>query len=271
MHREWLSMLESLKRYEGLNMEAFVVVNKMFQNKYKTLMKNFPFKTRFVDPSTPKGKDFTHEMISLNEKAYGKGMAAPAWTFSNFGTIGAGITAGFLSNNVPISKLSLVGNISDPTIAHEWTLLVDPDFEGKGIGSVTFALALHLAQDKDFLTFIIQTNNASSNIYLKNIYPLNILSYGFVHTCNNSLFIKTKIPKDNPFQTLLDNELPAYKLEDFEIATHDIPLEPKTFWIRDDNHALYQNLNENINHGHKYILKAKTQKADFIYFLIESE
>jgi ribosomal protein S18 acetylase RimI-like enzyme len=248
-----------LERYAELNLEVFVVVNHDYHHKYKSIMDEFPFKTKFIDPSTQEGQDFTREMIDLNEKAYG----------ANFGTIGAGITAGFLSNNKPISKLSLVGNISEPNIAHQWTLLVDPDFEGLGIGSISFALALHLAQEKDFLTFIIQTDNLSSNIYLKNIYQLDIMSYGFVHSCENSMLIKTKIPKENIFKTIVDNKIPNLKFEDFETVTHEIPLTNISFWVREDNHMLLKKLNELINAGHKFVFKGKCKNDNTAFLLIE--
>ena len=110
-------MNELLKKYEKLNLEVFIVVNRAHWDKYKALMEKLPFKTVFIDPSTTEGYDFTYEMIQLNEKAYGAGMAAPDWAFANFGTIGAGLTAGFMIDGIPAAKLCVVGNVSDPTIA----------------------------------------------------------------------------------------------------------------------------------------------------------
>lgn len=262
-------MNENLKKYKDMDLEIFLIVNRLYWDKYSELMERLPFQTKMIDPGTREGSDFVREIIDLNEKAYGKGMAAPDWTFANFGTIGAGLTAGFLVNNKPISKLSLVGNIADTKVAHEWTLLVDPKYEGKGIGTITFALALHLAQDKEFLTFIIQTDNASSNIYLKTTNPLNIMSYGFVHTCQNSLFIKTKVPKENAFESLLNNKIISYNFEDYVEAKEKISEDGKPFWIRHDNENLYRNLNERLENGEKYTLKGKTQKENYTYFLIE--
>jgi len=261
-------MNELLKKYEGLNIEVFIIVNKAHWDKYKSLMENFPFNTVFYDPATTEGYDFTYELIQLNEKAYGAGMAAPDWTFANFGTIGAGLTAGLLIDGIPVSKLCIVGNVSDPTIAHEWTLLVDNSREAEGLGSLTFALALHMVQDKDYLTFIIQTDNSSSNIYLKNIYPLNIMAYGFVHTRKNSLLIKTKIPKENPFETLLSNKVEQYELADYDIAKDDIESLGNSFWVQQNNSKIYRMINEQIGKGKNYIIKGKYQDKNTSYFLI---
>jgi len=261
-------MNELLKKYDGLNIEVFIIVNKAHWDKYKALMENFPYNTIFYDPATTEGFDFIYELIQLNEKAYGAGMAAPDWTFANFGTIGAGLTAGLLIDGIPVSKLCMVGNVSDPTIAHEWTLLVDNSHEAEGLGSLTFALALHLVQDKDYLTFILQTDNSSSNIYLKNIYPLNIMAYGFVHTRKNSLLIKTKIPKENPFETLLSNTVEQYELADYDIAKDDIESLGNSFWVQQNNSKIYRLINEQIRKGKNYIIKGKYQNKNSSYFLI---
>ena len=42
-------MNELLKKYEKLNLEVFIVVNRLHWDKYKELMKDFPFKTVFMD------------------------------------------------------------------------------------------------------------------------------------------------------------------------------------------------------------------------------
>lgn len=252
-----------------MDLEIYLIVNKLYWDKYKKLMEGLPFPTKFIDPSTKEAADFTREIIVLNEKAYGKGMAAPDWTFANFGTIGAGLTAGFLSKGKPVSQLSLVGNISDPTLAHDWTLLVDPALEGQAIGTLTFALVLHLAQDKEFLTFIMQTDNTSANIYLKNIYPLMITAYGFVHTCQNSMLIKTKIPGKNGFEILLKSKICQYHLEDYPLAGGQVPKGSNFFWVKHDNAKLYQSINQGIAQGKTYSIKGKAQKGKDIYFLIE--
>ncbi len=262
-------MTENLMKYQEMDLEIYLIVNKAYWDKYEKMVKDLPFKAKFIDPATPQAADFIHEIVVLNEKAYGKGMAAPDWTFANFGTIGAGITAGFLSKGKPVSQLSLIGNISDLTIAHDWTLLVDPEFEGKAMGTLTFCLAVHLAQDKDFLTFIMQTDNSSSNIYLKNPSPLYITAYGFVHTCKNSMLIKTAIPKENGFETLLKNKIKEYSFQDYPEAKGEIITESNSFWVRHDDDKLYKTLNENIGKEEKYIIKGKAEKGEYMYFLIE--
>jgi len=264
-------MTENLKKYEEMNLEVYIIVNRLYFDKYKKLTSSLPFNTKFIDPATPEASDFIQKVVELNEKAYGDGMAAPYWAYANFGTIGAGITAGFLVDGTPISQLSLVGSISDEKVAHEWTLLVDPMLEGQAIGTLTFALVLHLCQDKDFLTFIMQTDNSSVNIYLKSTYPLMITSYGFVHTRTNSFMIKTKIPGANGFEDLLDTKVKQYKFEDYPIAEEDAIPNSKCFWVHQDNHKLYQAINESISQGQKYSIKAKEQKEKYMYLLIEKE
>jgi hypothetical protein len=262
-------MTENLKKYQEMDLEVYIIVNKFYWDKYKKLTSSLPFETKFIDPASKEAAAFIQKVVELNEKAYGDGMAAPYWTYANFGTIGAGITAGFLLDGTPISQLSLVGNISDEKVAHEWTLLVDPMLEGQAIGSLTYALVLHLCQDKDFLTFIMQTDNSSVNIYLKSAYPLMITSYGFVHTRKNSFLIKTKIPGENGFENLLDTKVKQYNFEDYPEAGEEIIPEDKCFWVHQDNHKLYRKINDSISQGQSYSIKAKEQKGEYMYLLLE--
>jgi GNAT superfamily N-acetyltransferase len=178
------------------NIKFFVVARKEYWNLVQQNLLNIPFQTNLIDPSTEQGHNFVNSMIELNEAAYGKGMAAPAWTFANFGTIGAGITGGVMIDNIPISKFSIVGDLMNPQISHEWTLLTHPDYQGKGLGKLTLALALQVSAHKTHHTFIMQTDNNSNLIYLQNPHPLQIMAYGFIHTRLNSFLIKTK------FQTI---------------------------------------------------------------------
>lgn len=262
-------MTECLMKYQEMDLEIYLIVNKAYWDKYEKMMQSLPFKTKFVDPATPEAADFIHEIVVLNEKAYGAGITAPDWTFANFGTIGAGITAGFLSNGKPVSQLSLIGNISDPSIAHEWTLLVDPELEGQAIGTLTYALVLHLAQEKDYITFIMQTDNSSVNIYLKHPYPLLITAYGFVHTRQNSMMMKTKIPKKDGFETLLKGKIKQYSFEDYPEAKAVIPSEAGCFWLCHNSHGLYQKINEDIAAGNTYSIIGKTEIGTDMYLLIE--
>ena len=262
-------MAECLMKYQEMDLEIYLIGNKAYWDKYEKMMQALPFKTKFVDPATPEAADFIHEIVVLNEKAYGAGMAAPDWTFANFGTIGAGITAGFLSNGKPVSQLSLIGNISDPAIAHEWTLLVDPELEGQAIGTLTYALVLHLAQEKDYITFIMQTDNSSVNIYLKHPYPLMITAYGFVHTRQNSMMMKTKIPKKDGFETLLKGKIKQYSFEDYPEAKAVIPSDAGCFWLCHNSHELYQKINEDIAAGSTYSIIGKTEIGTDMYLLIE--
>lgn len=262
-------MEKFIQRYENLDLQGFIVANRNYWPIFESFLQGVPFQTRFIDPSKQSGQEFIHKMISLNEKAYGKGMAAPAWTFANFGSIAAGITAGFMSKGHPISKLTLVGTLADPDISHEWTLLVDPEYESKGLGSITYALALQLAQNKKYHTFILQTDNGSANIYLKSPYPLEIQAYGFVHTATNSMLLKTKIPAQNPFEAMLKQKSTIYQYNEFPLAVNAAFTNSNKAWFAADNHSLFLEMNDEIQRGAKYNFIGKTIKDEKIFLLIE--
>lgn len=256
-----------LKKYKPLNLTAFVVANQAGWGQVEKNLADFPFDVKIIDPANYRGQDFTREMIELNEAAYGKGMAAPSWTFANFGTIGAGITGGFFSAGVPVSKFSMVGNVMDPTISHEWTLLVHPDFQGKGLASLTVAMALQTVSHMKYHTFIAQTDNSSINVYLKAPNPLHLLAYGFVHTRRNSLLIKTAIP-DTPFLSFMENKPVSLALADFPLVTGGLPAE-KIFWVQEGNHQLFLDVNEAILAGATFILKGRVESEGKVYLLLQ--
>jgi GNAT superfamily N-acetyltransferase len=228
------------------NIKFFVVARKEYWNVIQQNLLNLPFQTNLIDPSTEQGHDFVNSMIELNEAAYGKGMAAPAWTFANFGTIGAGITGGVMIDNVPISKFSVVGDLINPQVSHEWTLLTHPDFQGKGLGKLTLALALQVSAHKSYHTFIMQTDNNSNLIYLQNPHPLQVLAYGFIHTRRNSFLIKTKIP-NNPFESFLSSKREKYSVGEI---TND-----GDFWVKSNEHEKLMGINSEINNGATYTIK----------------
>ncbi len=262
-------LTDFLGKYSDLQLEAYVVANRMHWDKLKINLKTLPYSIRFVDAGSYRGQDFVREMISLNEKAYGVGMAAPSWTYANFGTIGAGVTSGFLSQGVPVSKFNIVGNAMDPEIAHEWTLLVDPDFQGRSLASLTVAFALQMVSDKKYFTFLTQTDNSAINTYLKFPKPLQILAYGFVHTKRNSFMFKTEIPQ-NPFSSFLQNLAKEYSLEDYPIVKM-LPKDVSMFWVPAQNHQLLLDLNEQIITGGSFSLRGKTTKGTTTYLLISRD
>lgn len=247
------------------HLDIFIVARIDHWNLIKNNVKELPFATRFIDPATYAGQEFVKSMIELNEKAYGKGMAAPSWTFANFGTIGAGITGGFMINGQPISKFSVVGDAVDPDISHEWTLLTDPDYQGEGLGTITLGLALEVCKHKKYHTFIMQTDNSSNLIYLKNPHTLNILSYGFIHTKKNSMLIKTQIPK-NPFKAILQSQRTPTTID--KMVVNEIPSK-SDFWVESFNHQLLIQMNDLINNGEKFCIKNwKLDEDKKIYILI---
>jgi len=251
--------------YKSLNLQVFVVTHIAGWPVVQANLSDLPWPVKYFDPSDYRGHAFTREIIELNEAAYGKGMAAPAWTFANFGTIGAGITGGLLCDGQPIAKFSIVGNINDPTISHEWTLLVHPDYQGKGIGSLTLALAIQAVRQKRFHTFFTQTDNASLHAYLKVPHPLELLAYGFVHTRPNSLLIKVAIPAE-PLKTILGHKPRAVALAEYPIVVDSIPTE--TAWIGANNHQLWLDLNEALHAGQRFALTGRTVEDGKTYLLV---
>jgi GNAT superfamily N-acetyltransferase len=258
-----------LEKYKAFHLQGFISANKAGWPMLQENLKDFPFPVNYIDPANYRGWEFTQEMILLNEKAYGKGMAAPAWTFANFGTIGAGITGGFLSSGQPISKFSMVGNVWDPDIAHEWTLLVEPSYQGKNIASLSLAFALQCVKTKKYHTFIAQTHNNSLHVYLKFPYPLQIMAYGFVHTRKNSLLLKVPIPQ-NPFETILQSEVKKFEWSEFPNVEIHLPSKG-IFWLNANNHQLFLDINEKIIMGSAFFLKGRLERDEKIYLLIERE
>lgn len=255
-----------LNKLSTSHLDIFIVARKDHWGVLKNNIDHLPFNIKYIDPATYSGQEFIKSMIELNEKAYGKGMAAPPWTFANFGTIGAGVTGGFMINNQPISKFSIVGDLSDSNISHEWTLLSDPAYQGKGLGTITLGLALEVCKHKKYHTFIMQTDNSSNLVYLKNPHQLQILSYGFIHTKKNSMLIKTKIPKD-PLKTITTAKSSKKNLE--AVTTiHVIPNDDE-FWVEANNHQLFIKINNSINDGSMYCVKNwKIDEGKKTYILI---
>ena len=227
------------------NISVFMVTRKEKWEKIKKLIEIIPFPCLYLDPTKESTYPYIYKMEELNEKAYGKKMSAPIWTYSNFGTIGAGITGGFLIDNKLVSKFNVVGDAVDPDISHEWTLLTDPEYQEKGIGTATLALAMQVCSLKKFHTFITQTDNPSNLIYLKNSYPLKVLAYGFVHTKPNSLFVKTKIPK-NAFEVFIEKKNKMKYVCDIKVT--NIP-DNGIFALNVDDHKLFMELNKVIQAG----------------------
>lgn len=246
-----------IKKIGSKNISIFISTRKEKWKKIKELITPIPFPCLYLDPAQESTYPFIYQMEELNEKAYGKKMSAPIWTYSNFGTIGAGITGGFIINNQLVSKFNVVGDVGDSDISHEWTLLTDPEYQGKSVGTATLALAMQVCSHKKYHTFITQTDNPSNIIYLKNTYPLQVLSYGFVHTKLNSLFIKTKIPK-NPFEVFINSNKQNKFLNKDKILIEAY-----------DHHSLKE-INNKIQNGYScYLLEWIKNKNNQIHLMFE--
>jgi len=256
-------------RYTDLNLQGFIVTHKRNWPQLEGNLAGLPFGVKFFDPADYRGHAFTREMIQLNEAAYGVGMAAPDWTFANFGTIGAGIMGGLLIDGEPASKFSLVGHPCLIDSIHEWTLLVHPQFQNKGLATLTLAMALQTASHKQFHTFLAQTDNVSLNVYLKIPAPLAIEAYGFVHTRPNSLQIRVAIP-DAPFDTLIDRQLAPRSLSDYPVARDQLPKAPQ-FWLKATHHQLWLDLNEALLQGQTFALAGRLEEAESTYLLVDRQ
>jgi hypothetical protein len=82
------------------------------------------------------------------------------------------------------------------------------------------------------------------------------------------MLIKTKVPKENVFETILGNTPAKYELSDYPMAKDDLESLGDTFWIPQNNAKVYRMINDEIKNGKKYIIKGKNFENNISYFLI---
>ena len=235
-------------------------------------VEKLPFKVNFINTADPVNSDFVEQLIALNVKAYGE-MGVPPWVLANFGTIGAGICGGLIWKGKPVSMWDFVGIAGQSQVVHDWTLLVDPALEGNGLGTITFAFQFYIAGAiAKYFQFIVQTDNKALNLYLKNLYPLEIKSYGFCHTKPNSMLLVTRVPK-NAYQAIIQgkafkpmmNKLPKAKT----MAEAENLDWQKGLLVPASAHQVFLAINKELVNGEKFKLTGITTVGKEQYLLIK--
>jgi len=143
---------------------------------------------------------YNSKVTELNKRVFGpQAMATDLWVDHHFG-IACGVTLGFLNpSGEPISMGRFIKRFEENSI-HEWTLLVDPKYEGRGLGKATVALECEFSKNKERISTTTQLNNNAIVIYLgltNEGNPLELLAIGFHHTHPNSILAIVDIPKDS--------------------------------------------------------------------------
>lgn len=143
---------------------------------------------------------YKDKALELNIRVFGKqSMPSEPWVDHHFG-IACGVTLGFLNpSGEPISMGRFIKKFEENSI-HEWTLLVDPKYEGRHLGKATVALECEFSKNKERISTTTQLNNRSIALYLgltKEGNPLELLAVGFHHTYPNSILAIADIPKDS--------------------------------------------------------------------------
>lgn len=156
---------------------------------------------QFFDCLLAENRDwYKNKITELNIRVFGSlAMPTEAWIDHHFG-IACGVTIGFLDlAGEPISMARFCRHFDENSI-HEWTLMVEPKYEGVGFGKATLALACELSKNKEKISYTTQLNNPAMALYLHLINEggiLELLGIGFHHTHLNSILAIVKIPNDS--------------------------------------------------------------------------
>ncbi|MBL7150829.1 hypothetical protein ISS86_02775 [Candidatus Microgenomates bacterium] len=254
-----MSKIKKNLEFMGKPLEGFLAIPD-YKVKALSLSKQvekLPFKVNFINTADPVNSVFVEQLIALNVKAFGE-MGVPPWVLANFGTIGAGICGGLIWKGKPVSMWDFVGITGQSQAVHDWTLLVDPDLENSGLGTITFAFQLHIAGAiAKYFQFIAQTDNKALNLYLKNIYSLEIKSYGFCHTKPNSMLLVTQIP-ENAYQAIVQGKAFKPNVSQF-FKTETMIKQGDLDWqkglvVPANAHQVFLAINEKIVKGEKFKL-----------------
>ncbi len=191
--------------------DAYIVTQR--ENLKFLTTEDLPFDVEIINSISPETAEFyKKEIAELNFKVFGPmGLGSKAWVDAHFGCI-AGATVGLKEKETGkvISMARFVGHI-DPKKFELWTLMVHPDYQGRGIGKATLALACWLNRNREVISLIEQIENPVNMLYLKlrtDENPLILNAIGFYHSqMPNSLNIEVKIPKD-PFKQIFSKRKP---------------------------------------------------------------
>lgn len=218
-----------------------------------TLSKELEPYTLFFDCLLEKNRDWYDKKISeLNKRVFGPlSMPTAAWVDHHFG-IACGVTLGFLNPaGEPISMARFVRKFEENSI-HEWTLLVDPEYEGRGLGKATVALECELSKNKERISTTTQLDNSASAIYLhltNEGNPLELIAIGFHHTHPNSILAIGDIPKDSE-SIIREYKMPPISEGDLLVEGTKLLL-GKYLIVATDSDAI-RKISEDLGQGSKY-------------------
>lgn len=208
---------------------------------------------KFIDCLLEENRGWYKDKITeLNRRVFGPlGMPTEAWIDHHFGIAG-GVTLGFLnSSGEPISMMRFIRRFEENSI-HEWTMLVDPNYEGRGFGRATLALGCEFSKNKEKISFTTQLDNSAITLYLgltNEGNPLELLAIGFHHTHPNSIMAAADIPKDS------DNLIKEYQMPPINegiLLGEEVQLSPRKYLIRASDLNSVRRISQDLKQGSSY-------------------
>lgn len=207
---------------------------------------------QFVNCLAAANRDwYKNNITELNQRVFGpKSMPTAAWIDHHFGIV-AGVTLGLLNKTGPISMMRFVRRFEEDTI-HEWTMLVDPEYTGKGFAKATLALGCALSQNKKRISLTTQLDNPAVALYLhlaNEGNPLELLAIGFHHTHPNSILVVADIPRD-PNSILKGYQMPPRSKG--ILFKGQSPLRGRQYLIAANDSSAIQAISRDLGQGAKY-------------------
>jgi len=208
---------------------------------------------KFFDCLLAENRDWYNDKITeLNKKVFGpKSMPTDKWVDHHFG-IACGVTLGLLNpGGEPISMVRFIRRFEENSI-HEWTALVDPKYQGRGLGLATLALECELSKNKERLSTTTQLDNNAIALYLhltQEGNPLELLAIGFHHTHSNSILAITDIPKNS------ESIMEKYKMPPIEegiLINEETQLFPGKYLIAANDLNAIKKISQDLKQGSKY-------------------
>ena len=208
---------------------------------------------QFFDCLLAENRDWYRDKITeFNKRVFGpQAMATDLWVDHHFG-IACGVTLGFLNPaGEPISMMRFIRHFEEDSI-HEWTMLVDPKYEGKGLGKATLALGCELSKNKKRISFTTQLDNNAIALYLhltNEGNPLELLAIGFHHTHSNSILAIADIPKDS---NSIMEKFKAPPIDEGRLYVERIQLVPGKYLILSNDLFGRKKISQDLKQGARY-------------------
>ncbi len=195
---------------------------------------------------------YNEKITEFNKRVFGpKAMPTDKWVDHHFG-IACGVTLGFLnSTGEPVSMMRFVRHFEENSI-HEWTLLVNPKYQGKGFGLATLSLGCESSKNKKRISFTTQLDNNAVVLYLhltNEGNPLELLATGFHHTHPNSILAIAKMLKDS------NSLMKKYRMPPIEegvLLTKEVQLIPGKYLLLANDLVGIKRISRNLKDGAKY-------------------